>query len=184
MITIPFIEPPEAAEALAAGAITLIDVRERDEQRYERIPGSLLMPLGSIEPRLCTPLAGKRIVVHCKSGARSRQAAERLLSMGFEAASMQGGIDAWKRAGLPIERTSNAPLPIMRQVQIVVGVGLLAGAALTWGVSTAFLIVPAFFGAGLLFAGLTGTCALASLLGVMPWNRAAALPAGQSCPIR
>lgn len=184
MNTIQSIEPAKAAEALSAGTITLIDVREADEHAHERIHGATLIPLGRIDARACTPLAGKRIVVHCKSGARSRQAAERLCSLGVDASSMQGGIDAWKHAGLPVERSHNAPLPIMRQVQIVVGVGLLFGSALTWWVSPAFLIVPAFFGAGLLFAGLTGTCALASLLGVMPWNRIQPPPSGQSCPIR
>jgi hypothetical protein len=34
-----------------------------------------------------------------------------------------------------------------------------------------FLIMPAFFGAGLLFAGISGTCGLASVLSAMPWNR-------------
>jgi hypothetical protein len=40
-------------------------------------------------------------------------------------------------------------------------------------VHPALVAIPAFFGAGLTFAGATGTCALASVLGRMPWNRAA-----------
>jgi len=58
-------------------------------------------------------------------------------------------------------------------VQMVIGLSVLAGSALTWFVDPRFIAVPAFFGAGLTFAGASGTCALASLLGMMPWNKAA-----------
>ncbi len=184
MSTTDTIEPAEAAKALSAGEIEMIDVREIDEHAHERLRGAALMPLGTIEASQCGPLTGKRVVVHCRSGARSAQAAERMRALGVNAVSMRGGIDAWKRAGLPVDRTAGVPMPIMRQVQVVVGVGLLVGSALTWWVSPAFLIVPAFFGAGLLFAGVTGTCALASLLGLMPWNRVTAEPGGPSCPVR
>jgi rhodanese-related sulfurtransferase len=93
---------------------------------------------------------------------------------GVEAFNLAGGIEAWKQAGLPVEvDRAVSRISIMRQVQIVAGSFVLAGAALAYWVSPWFLIVPAFFGAGLLFAGLSGTCGMAALLSVMPWNRAA-----------
>ena len=60
---------------------------------------------------------------------------------------------------------------------------VLVGSALSALVSPWFLIVPAFFGAGLAFAGVTGTCGLAWLLLKQPWNRPAASPepAGAVC---
>jgi hypothetical protein len=70
-------------------------------------------------------------------------------------------------------------MSIMRQVQLVVGVGVLIGAALAWWVHPGFVIIPAFLGAGLAFAGATGTCGLAAVLSRMPWNRGA--PAAASC---
>jgi hypothetical protein len=49
----------------------------------------------------------------------------------------------------------------------------LAGTVLGVAVSPWFFVVPAFFGAGLTFAGLTGFCGLARVLMKMPWNRRA-----------
>jgi hypothetical protein len=63
----------------------------------------------------------------------------------------------------------------MRQVQIVVGLCVATFTALGAFVNPWFLVVPGFMGCGLLFAGATGTCGMAAMLGVMPWNRA---PAG------
>jgi rhodanese-related sulfurtransferase len=97
-----------------------------------------------------------------------------------EVLSLRGGIDAWKAAGLPIAENRRVPIPIMRQVQLVVGAMVLAGSVLAWLVSPWFLALTGFFGAGLLFAGATGTCGLAAVLGLMPWNRVAACPASNA----
>ena len=86
---------------------------------------------------------------------------------------VQGGLNGWKAAGYPVITDRRQPLPLMRQVQIVAGAlvfgGTLAGASL----SALFYLIPAFVGAGLLFAGLTGWCGMAKLLAVMPWNKRA-----------
>jgi hypothetical protein len=88
---------------------------------------------------------------------------------------MTGGIEAWKSESLPVETdTWIAGLSVMRQVQLVIGVGLIAGSVLAWLVHPAFIAVPAFLGAGLTLAGATGTCALAAIIGRMPWNKAGA----------
>jgi hypothetical protein len=62
-------------------------------------------------------------------------------------------------------------LPLMRQVQIVIGAVSGVGAALALAGDKRFALIPLVTGAGLLFAGLTGTCGLALLLAKMPWNR-------------
>jgi hypothetical protein len=77
---------------------------------------------------------------------------------------------AWRQAGFPIIRGKSV-LPLDRQVQLTVGIGVLAGLVLGTFVNYWFLIVPAFFGAGLVFAGATGTCGLAILLMKAPWNK-------------
>ncbi len=98
-----------------------------------------------------------------------------LAAEGFEIVSQDGGIEAWRAAGLPVRAGASAPrLSIMRQVQLVVGLGVLAGTAAGYFVDARLLVVPAFLGAGLAFAGATGTCGLAVLLGRMPWNRTTA----------
>ena len=156
---------------LASGDAVLVDVREPDEHMRERIDGAQLMPLSRFDPSALPAHAERRIVLHCRSGGRSRQAAQALLASGRpEAFHLAGGIGAWREAGLPIIRT-RVPISIIRQVQIAIGVMILATVALGAFLSPWWLAATAFMGAGLLFAGTTGTCALASLIGVMPWNR-------------
>jgi rhodanese-related sulfurtransferase len=87
---------------------------------------------------------------------------------------LDGGVDAWGHAGLPLAGTQAAPvMPIMRQVQIAAGLLVLAGVLLSLLVAPAWIALSAFVGAGLAFAGASGWCGMAQLLGRMPWNRAA-----------
>ena len=62
----------------------------------------------------------------------------------------------------------------MRQVQITAGSLVVIGAVLGATVSPMFYVLSGFVGAGLVFAGVSGTCGLANMLRLMPWNRAAA----------
>jgi hypothetical protein len=77
-------------------------------------------------------------------------------------------------------REGRKRLPVDRQVQLIAGLMVLTGATLGAFVNAWFLVIAAFFGAGLTFAGATGTCGLALLLMKMPWNRASALPTDTS----
>ncbi|MBM4108785.1 MAG: rhodanese-like domain-containing protein [Phycisphaerae bacterium] len=174
------IEPREAADWVRSGRAVLVDVREPDEYAAERIEGATLVPLSRFEfARLPSALEAP-VVFHCRSGRRSLEAAARASGGGWSGVyNLKGGIEAWKGAGLPVIRT-RAPISIMRQVQIVVGAGVLAGSVLAWLVSPWFLLLTGFFGAGLLFAGSTGMCGMAAVLGAMPWNRALR-PGGASC---
>lgn len=159
---------------LEAGSAVIIDVREPDEHAAERIPGSRLLPLSRFDPAQVPPSDGIKVVLHCRTGRRSADAAARLLASGrAEAIHLRGGIEAWKAANYPVERAAaKLPLPIMRQVQIVAGGTVLLGSILAYLISPLFLLLTGFFGAGLLFAGLTGTCGMATMLRYMPWNRA------------
>jgi len=90
-----------------------------------------------------------------------------------DALMLEGGIEAWKKAGLPVATDAKAPLELNRQVQITIGLLMLTGVALTLFVDSIFIALPAFLGAGLLFAGLSGWCGMAHLLALAPWNRRA-----------
>ncbi len=70
-------------------------------------------------------------------------------------------------AGSPHSKT------VMRQTQGLIGTVLLGGAAAAYFVSMAWVVVPLIIGMGLLFAGATGMCPMASLIARMPWNKAA-----------
>lgn len=174
---VPELAPHDAQRRIQQGQAILIDVREPDEHARERIAGSRLMPLSRFD---CEQLAtwiksGQSVIVHCKGGRRSEDAcrmAATLAGRGMEVVSLAGGIEAWKASRLPVTCSAKAPaISIMRQVQLVIGACVLGGSALAWFVDPRFIAIPAFFGAGLAFAGATGTCALASLIGWMPWNR-------------
>ena len=156
---------------LEAGRITLIDVREPAEHAGERIPGAKLMPLSRFDPA-AAPVGTGPVVLHCRSGGRSTKAAQQLLDAGHEnAIQLQGGLDAWKKAGYPTERDATAPISILRQVQITAGSLGLFGSLLGFFVSPWWFLLSGFIGAGLLFAGLTDTCGMAMMLAKMPWNR-------------
>jgi rhodanese-related sulfurtransferase len=157
---------------LDADQVELIDVRETGEHRRERIPGARILPLSQFDPAKLQAANGKRVVLHCNSGNRSAQAAKLLLQAGAtEVAHLTGGIIAWRRAGFPVEKDKAAPLPIMRQVQIVVGTLVVLGVLLGFLAHPGFLGLSAFVGAGLLLAGVTGNCMLANLLARLPYNR-------------
>lgn len=87
-----------ALELVADGA-TLLDVRESSEWRSGHAPRAMHLPLGQIEQAARRIKADRPVVVVCASGMRSRTAAKHLRGLGFEAASLSGGMPAWQRAG-------------------------------------------------------------------------------------
>lgn len=172
MIPLSPIAVEDLKRRLDNGDAVLIDIRETDEHAREYILGARLAPLSAIDAHDFDRDRGKAAVFHCKSGMRTQANAARLLAQGFrEAYYLDGGIDAWKRAGLPVHSNRHAPIEIMRQVQITAGSLILLGIVLGALTNPIFYALSAFVGAGLTFAGLTGWCGMAALLKFMPWNR-------------
>lgn len=170
---LPLITPAEAKRLIDQGA-ALVDVREPGEFARERIPGAVNRALSTLDGGPVAPGA-PAVVFHCKSDGRTRANADRLAAAaGVDAYILGGGIDAWRAAGLPTAVDRRQPIDIMRQVQIAAGGLIVAGGALGFLVDPAWFWLSTAVGAGLMFAGLSGTCAMASLLRRMPWNRAAA----------
>jgi glyoxylase-like metal-dependent hydrolase (beta-lactamase superfamily II) len=154
----------------------LLDVRSGLEFESERIDGARLIPLDQLDARVDEVPEHTDVVVVCRTGVRATVAAETLGRAGRRARVLEGGMNAWRRARLPV-REGRKRLPVDRQVQLIAGLMVLTGVALGLTVSPWFLAVAAFFGAGLTFAGATGTCGLALLLMKMPWNRPLPPPA-------
>lgn len=148
----------------------LLDVRSPIEFETEHIDNSLNIPLDELEARFEEVPRKGRLVVICRSGKRAERGAYTLLGSGFQPKVLEGGMVAWRKAGMPIKEGKKM-LAIERQIQLVVGVGVLTGVLLGVFINPWFLIIPGFFGAGLTFAGLSGTCALGIMLGKAPWNR-------------
>ncbi|EAZ93007.1 rhodanese-like domain-containing protein [Crocosphaera chwakensis] len=152
--------------------VTLVDVREVSEYVGEHLPNALLIPLSKFEPDKIPQEQDKTLVLYCRTGNRSAQAAQKLLTGGFRGVThLGGGIEDWKKRGLPTIVNTNAPLSLMRQVQIIAGSLIITGTVLGAFVSPWFLIISGFVGGGLLFAGITDTCALAMLLAKLPFNQ-------------
>lgn len=160
--------PAEAARLIADGA-TLVDIRGHDEHLRERIAEAVHCPLEALDE---AELGDGILIFHCRSGNRTALNAGQLAGKGREAYALAGGIDAWRGAGLPTLKDRARPIELMRQVQIGAGALALAGTLLGLAVSAWFLAVPAFVGAGLTIAGITGFCGMARLLALAPWNRA------------
>ncbi len=169
---------PLELQSLLPTGCCLIDVREPIEHAEEHIEGARLIPLGEIDRRTQEIDRSKPLVVTCRSGKRGAEALKKLEALGFTGArNLEGGVLAWKAAGLPLSHASKKVFPLMQQVQLTIGLGVLAGAILALTVNPNWVFLCAFFGAGLTFAGSTGWCGLAILMSKMPWNRVA----GQSC---
>lgn len=153
----------------------LLDVRSPLEFEGERIEGARLIPLDQLDAQMDEIPGWVEVVVVCRTGVRATIAAEALARAGRAARVLEGGMNAWRQARLPM-REGRKRLPVDRQVQLIAGLMVLTGVALGVLANPWFLAVAAFFGAGLTFAGATGTCGLALVLMKMPWNRPLALP--------
>ncbi len=175
------ISAAELQSLLAAGQCCLIDVREPVEHVEEHLPRALLIPAGELEKRCSEIDRTKPVVVMCRGGARGAKAAAVLQARGFTGVrNLEGGIMAWKAAGQAVSTSARKALPLMRQVQIVIGACVLAGALLAVTVDPRWVWLCAFFGAGLIFAGTTGSCGMAMLIEKLSWNNAPC-KTGDSC---
>ena len=104
---------PRAADVDAAEArrlqeekgAVILDVRERSEWQRARVPGAVHVPLVEVESRLAELPKDRPVVVHCALGGRSALAAKRLSALGYkDVRNLRGGIKAWARAGLRLDR--------------------------------------------------------------------------------
>jgi rhodanese-related sulfurtransferase len=180
---LPNISPEKALEMVKAGEARLVDVRESSEYAEMHVPGARLVPLSIAQnyPLQDDDAPEKPVIFFCRSGKRTEKNAALLSSLAGDMPSYQveGGLSAWKQAGLPVEQSSTA-FPMFRQIQIGAGLLVLLGifGSFVWH---PMYLLSAFVGAGLVFAGVTGFCGLALLLARMPWNKAAAPSCGSRC---
>ncbi|MBW8793616.1 MAG: MBL fold metallo-hydrolase [Streptomyces sp.] len=95
--------PAEALERTAAGAV-LLDVREAEEWQTGHAPQALHAPFSALAAGApLPPAAGDRpVVVICRSGKRSQDAAALLTARGLDAVDVVGGMRAWSAAGLAV----------------------------------------------------------------------------------
>ncbi len=105
---VPFMSMAELSRRIAArqNDLIVLDVREKDAFDSGHLPGAMLLPRGQLELRVndAFPDPTVRIVAICEFGKISTLAAATLRSLGFQHASaLDGGMKAWREAGLAIE---------------------------------------------------------------------------------
>ncbi len=97
----------EATQMINREDALLLDVREPEEFAQGHIVNARNLPLAQLESRLreIEKAKHKPVIVHCASGNRASNAASALRAKGFEKVyTLSGGIDAWRQAGLPLEK--------------------------------------------------------------------------------
>jgi rhodanese-related sulfurtransferase len=149
------------------GSAVLVDVREPAEHAAENIACATLMPLSTVSAAALPVHAGKKLVIHCRKGARGQSACAKILAEqpDIDIYNLEGGIEAWNAANASTAQTGGKILSLDRQVQLTVGAGILLAGIL------GYTLHPAFYPLSLLF--LTSTCTFTLLLARMPWNKTA-----------
>ena len=155
---------------------TVVDVREFPEYAYGTICGARLAPLSTIGQKAAHWDKSVPVLLVCKNSRRSVRAAEALERLGFRHVHiLEGGLDAWEAAGLPVrfpeEASERRPPALERQVRMAAGSMVLLFTALGLAVSAWFLGGSLFVGTGLALSGITDSCLMATLLCKLPWNQ-------------
>lgn len=172
MSIVPTVDSDTLAAWLERGEAVLVDVREEPFFRAAHIPGARSVPFSRFDGAELAAQDGRRLVISCEMGVLSERAAARVQDAGHgDVFHLAGGIRAWQGAGRPVEGTGKGPISLQRQVQITAGSLVALGSVLAAAVSPWWLLLPGFIGAGLVYAGATGTCGMTAVLAQLPFNR-------------
>jgi rhodanese-related sulfurtransferase len=99
------LDPTEAERGAREEGWLIVDVREPQELVEDgRFPGALHVAMGRLNEEAESIPRDRPVVFACHSGARSGMAAEAFRLAGWDARNLAGGIEAWRAAGLPVER--------------------------------------------------------------------------------
>ena len=99
------VSAPEFDKKIKANSVQLLDVRTPQEYAEGYIDGALNINIQSddFQQRAEKELSkDSTILVYCRSGRRSMEAAEMLTKLGYKVVNLKGGIIEWKGDGLPV----------------------------------------------------------------------------------
>jgi len=151
----------------------IVDVRTPAEYESAHIPGSFNLPLDVLRSHKADVVKNLEadVVLVCRSGQRAGQAQQILNSAGTAARVLQDGILDWEERGYDVNRGKQR-WDLERQVRLVAG-----SIVLTSVVGSVFVPkakwLGAAIGAGLTYAAVSNTCAMATVLSKLPYNRGA-----------
>ncbi|QGU03324.1 rhodanese-like domain-containing protein [Corynebacterium comes] len=181
--TITSLETEDLKARLASDEqLMIIDVRTPAEFESMHIRGAYNVPLSMLAEHTKEFASRFRdgVVLVCQSGIRAEEARERLASAGLDTASvLAGGTAAFADAGGDVVRGKKR-WAMDRQVRMAAGSLVLAGFVGSRVVSRPVGYLSAAVGAGLTWSALSDSCAMASALSKMPWNKASVNPTLES----
>lgn len=96
--TYQHISQEEAKRMMDTQSVIILDVREQHEYEAARIPDSVLLPVGTIDEESAAAVIPEKdsvVLVYCRSGNRSRTAADKLAKLGYTQIYEFGGITTW-----------------------------------------------------------------------------------------
>jgi rhodanese-related sulfurtransferase len=154
------------------GAAQWVDVRSVTEFRAGHVPGAVNIPMDEVESRLADLDRNRPILLICQSGQRARMTAGLLAPCRNDVCVLEGGTNAWKKAGKPLVVSNRVRWSLERQVRLGAGLLVVLGILLAAFVHPWCIGLSAFVGLGLCFAAATNICPMGIVLGRMPWNAA------------
>jgi rhodanese-related sulfurtransferase len=152
--------------------VKILDVRSSGEFAAVHVPGSVNVPLEVLHQhhREVSDAVQQPLVLMCAQGVRSEEAARVLAGDAVnDIRVLAGGVNAWAAAGGDVVR-GRGHWAMERQVRLVAGT-LVTTSVLVSVVASPARWVAAGVGAGLTYSALSNTCAMARVLGLLPYNR-------------
>lgn len=152
--------------------VILLDVRTPAEFETLHAETAINIPLDTLTAEAVESArqsSGEPVYVICQSGSRAKSACAKLSGC-TNLVVVEGGTQAWRDQNLPVIR-GRQTISLERQVRIAAGSLVVIGTLLGATLSSYFLILSGFVGAGLVFAGVTDTCGMGILLSKCPWNQ-------------
>ncbi|MFU8839583.1 MAG: rhodanese-like domain-containing protein [Nitriliruptoraceae bacterium] len=164
----------QATLAARLHEVEIIDVRTPGEFETAHIVGARSIPLDELERRVDEVrdlvLAGRPVVLLCRTQNRSGQAQARLQDAGLPTLPLVvGGMQAWQADGRPVVQDV-LRWDMQRQIKLVAGtlVLLSIAASLVWQPA---ILLATGIGTGLVYAAVSDTCTMAVWLSKLPYNR-------------
>lgn len=156
----------------AADAPTIVDVRTPAEFAAEHLDGAINIPLDLIQqhPDEIGRAATGEVLLVCRTDNRATQAANLLApTLGERTTVLTGGMSGWAEKGGPVEHGTGSAWAMDRQVRATAGALALTG-ILASTVAPKAKWLAGGIGAGLLYSGISDTCAMSTVLAKAPWN--------------
>jgi rhodanese-related sulfurtransferase len=153
---------------------SIIDVRNPNEYQFCHIKNSSNIPLSTLESNINLLDKEKEYVLLCQSGVRSQKALLIFENAGFKKVNnIEGGMNACINEAPPeciIRKNDNNVWEMERQVRFAAGLMVASGVFLSF-VNPIFLFLSGGVGVGLMYSGVSNTCAMAKVLAQLPWNK-------------